>query len=363
MYSRLPPNPQRKEPELDIFPEPQEGVSKPGLSNYLDEFLSAIKVFGYLERPVFHELTRTMQTRKLIAGETLHLEEEHGFCVVMDGVVQIFVKSYRENCYIDIDGRPSGDASPDEEDDRNRQGNQGYQLLNEVRNGAPMSSLFSILSLFTEDISLRHEQDNDHGHVLSPSTPLTPISPVRNDPDFSAREIKGINPVETRDFQRKSPRQNRASTVSDVSGNLPNIPHLSLDPTLKSFKPERGSRGQEDSNLKQSKSAHPDIVARATVDTTIAIIPATAFRRLTRIYPKATAHIVQVIITRLQRVTLATGHAYLGLTSEVLMTEKLMNKFTTYDLPGFLRGSALERLKEKFLKAGTPRLEGYDYAF
>jgi len=25
-----------------------------------------------------------------------------------------------------------------------------------------------------------------------------------------------------------------------------------------------------------------------------------------------------------------------------------MNKYTTYDLPGFLRGSALERLKEKF---------------
>jgi lysophospholipid hydrolase len=96
------------------------------------------------------------------------------------------------------------------------------------------------------------------------------------------------------------------------------------------------------------KSAHPDIVARATVDTTIAIIPASAFRRLTRVYPKATAHIVQVILTRLQRVTLATGHAYLGLTSEVLRTEKLMNKYTTYDLPGFLRDSALERLKEKF---------------
>jgi len=100
----------------------------------------------------------------------------------------------------------------------------------------------------------------------------------------------------------------------------------------------------------QTNSAHPDIVARATVDTTIAIIPASAFRRLTRVYPKATAHIVQVILTRLQRVTLATGHSYLGLTSEVLRTEKHMNKYTTYELPNFLRGDALERLKEKFIR-------------
>src|SRR3954466_8270671 len=96
MYTRLPPEPQRKEPEIDLFPDIQDGDSKPGLANYLDEFLSAIKVFGYLERPVFHELTRTMQTRKLIAGETLMLEEEKGFCLVVDGLVQIFVKSTQQ---------------------------------------------------------------------------------------------------------------------------------------------------------------------------------------------------------------------------------------------------------------------------
>lgn len=47
MYARLPPEPQRKEPEIDLIPDMQEGDSKPGLANYLDEFLSAIKVFGY----------------------------------------------------------------------------------------------------------------------------------------------------------------------------------------------------------------------------------------------------------------------------------------------------------------------------
>lgn len=48
MYTRLPLEPQRKEPQIDLFPDTQ-GDSKPGLANYLDEFLSAIKVFGYRE--------------------------------------------------------------------------------------------------------------------------------------------------------------------------------------------------------------------------------------------------------------------------------------------------------------------------
>lgn len=49
MYARLPPEPQRKEPQIDLFPEAQDGDSKRGLANYFDEFLSAIKVFGYRE--------------------------------------------------------------------------------------------------------------------------------------------------------------------------------------------------------------------------------------------------------------------------------------------------------------------------
>jgi lysophospholipid hydrolase len=36
-YSRLPPEPQRKEPQVDLFPDSQEGDSKPGLQNYFDE--------------------------------------------------------------------------------------------------------------------------------------------------------------------------------------------------------------------------------------------------------------------------------------------------------------------------------------
>ena len=336
MYARLPPEPQRKDPEIDLFPDVSHGDSKPGLANYLDEFLSAIKIFGYLERPVFHELTRTMQTRKLIAGETLLLEEEKGFCLVVDGLVQIFVKSNRES------RTTEGNSWVDAEEGENRGGDQGYQLLTEVKNGAPMSSMFSVLSLFTEDVKLRYDDDA----VMESNRSSASFPPGVTPESVPTSPIKLQDPL-----QNPALRSHRSSTVT-ASGPLPPIPPLHLD---HSSSHQQALRLEHDTLPAKRvphppKSAHPDIVARATVDTTIAIIPATAFRRLTRVYPKATAHIVQVILTRLQRVTLATAHSYLGLTTEVLRTEKHMNRYTTYDLPNHLRGSALERLKDKFLR-------------
>ncbi|KAJ5486833.1 Acyl transferase/acyl hydrolase/lysophospholipase [Penicillium desertorum] len=336
MYSRLPPEPQRKEAQVDLFPDIQEGDSKPGLANYLDEFLSAIKVFGYLERPVFHELTRTMQTRKLIAGETLMLEEEKGFCMVVDGLVQIFVKSARERKSGSQENLHMDDASSDEED-RNIHNRQGYQLLTEVKNGASMSSLFSILQLFTEDIELRNS--GSHGSSLSsPSLGQTHV------PDTFA-----LSPGST-----VSDAGNLNIAARGSGDTLPPVPPLNLGESHSMPRQDHSQTPQFESKQhaqrKRRKSVHPDIVARATVDTTIAIIPASAFRRLTRVYPRATSHIVQVILTRLQRVTFATAHSYLGLTSEVLDIERQMSKFTSWDLPNNLRGSALDRLKDKFTR-------------
>lgn len=323
-----------------MFPESQEEDSKRGLSNYLDEFLSAIKVFGYLERPVFHELTRTMQTRRLAAGETLLLEEEKGFCLVVDGLVQIFVKSNRDGSDSDEDGGSSSESP-------GHSHRQGYQLLTEVKNGAPMSSLFSILSLFTEDVKLRHGEDQGAtSSVLG--TPYEDIRPsMTRNSSYAMDDSRPHTPLET---QGARAQHRRTSTLGSpaTGGHLSSVPPFSLDSEGFGEHLKHSKTRRSPPRTTKPKSAHPDIVARATVDTTIAIIPATAFHRLTRIYPKATAHIVQVILTRLQRVTLATSHAYLSLTNEVLRTEKLMNKYTTYDLPGFLRDAPLERLKEKF---------------
>lgn len=346
LYSRLPPEPQRKEPEVDLFPDTHEAGIKSGLSNYLDEFLSAIKIFGYLERPVFHELTRSMQTRKLIAGETLNLENEQGFCIVVDGLVEIFVKSTmdgrRQSTNMHSDG--SWDSGSDEED--HQPGRQPYQLLTEVRNGAPMSSLFTIMSLFTEDVKLRHTDDEDsvpntaasqNGHSRFSSG----VADIRKSNDLSYPTTPMSD--DASDSRRLRIQDPGALPASGVS--LPRIPPMSLDDGASPLPLLKKRPGPKHS---ASSSAHPDIIARASVDTTIAIIPASAFRRLIRTYPKATSHIVHVILSRFQRATLATAFSYLGLTAEVLQTEKNMIKYTAAQLPNPLRGDPLERLKEKF---------------
>lgn len=346
-YARLPAEPPRKEPEVEVFPDSQSRETKPGLSNYLDEFLSAIKVFGYLDRHVFHELTRTMHTRKLIAGETLSLDEEKGFCLVVDGHVQVFVHSKR-------DESDDGDEDSEEDEVSHEDRHQRYQLLSEVKNGAPLSSLFSILSLFTDDVRLEHTrrastvpfgaQTSDILRSMNGTSKPTPTST-----DDSAVLDSPIRFSQT--SSRKAPRHRAASSMGSPAalGLFHQVPPLSLDThgqdTRHTPIDERDSR--RGSN---QPSAHPDIVARAAVDSTIAIIPATAFKRLTRMYPKATAHIIQVILSRFYRVTLATGHNYLGLTHEILKTERLISKLAQCELPDFLQGAPLERLKDKFEK-------------
>ncbi|KAK4236919.1 hypothetical protein C8A03DRAFT_35156 [Achaetomium macrosporum] len=341
MYSRLPPEPQRKEPDVDLFPDTHEEGIKPGLSNYFDEFLSAIKIFGYLERPVFHELTRSMQTRKLIAGETFNLEEEKGFCLVVDGLVEIFVKSssYSRRFAHSPNLGPSSEA-PSSDDENFAPGQQPYQLLTEVRNGAPMSSLFSIMSLFTEDVPLRQTGEDSPEPGAAAHGTLFPNYPTSADFRKSHVASDSLPGTPQLDGSTETPPEQVAP--ASAGRGLPRVPPISLDGNGFA-KPQRPSAKRN-----STTSAHPDIIARATIDTTIAIIPASAFRRLIKIYPKATAHIVHVILSRFQRVTLATAYNYLGLTCEVLQLERHMLKYTTQQLPNHLRGDALDRLKEKF---------------
>ncbi|KAM3550795.1 hypothetical protein MY1884_008058 [Beauveria asiatica] len=342
MYSRLPPEPQRKEPDIDLFPDTHEEGMKSGLSNYLDEFLSAIKIFGYLERPVFHELTRSMQTRKLIAGETINLEEEKGFCIVVDGLVDIFVKTGQDARHSDCSSADQSCHGSSEDEEYMARGQQQYHLLTEVKNGAPMSSLFSIMSLFTEDVKLT-AVDEEEGAETGPFVPAS----MPNTPSLNARSSRHII-VPDRDA---TPQASHG-----VAG--PNIPPMSLNDAVPAIhQPPQRPRALK---RRVSQSVHPDIIARATMDTTIAIIPAQAFRRLIKIYPKATAHIVQVILSRFHRVTLAHAFNYLGLTGEVLQTEKNILKYTCCQLPNILRGDALSRLKEKFKRERERMKDGQE---
>ena len=305
-----------------------------------------------------------MQTRKLIAGETLLLEEEKGFCLVVDGVVQIFVKSSRDETAANGGFWNEGTERYEDEGDHSDGEHQGYQLLTEVKNGAPMSSLFSVLSLFTEDVKLRHDDDRDGRPASSASSAGFPFGRTTESGPNTPGWLGEANPQMTAYTDPRS----RASSTAATNGHLPAVPPLSLNSASDQPHPQRTDHDRNGDGVwgasrrpENRKSVHPDVVARATVDTTIAIIPATAFHRLTRVYPKATAHIVQVILTRLQRVTLATAHSYLGLTSEVLRTERHMNRYTTHDLPNHLRGVALERLKHKFTQEKERLDSGEDF--
>jgi lysophospholipid hydrolase len=117
----------------ELHPDVNKNEEPASFHNYLDEFLQAIRVFGFLEKPVFHELARHLQTRRLITGDSIALDADKSFYCVVDGNVQIFAP-------------PSGSTSEAMGDDWD-DGVSGYQLLNEVGSGGTVSSLFTILSL------------------------------------------------------------------------------------------------------------------------------------------------------------------------------------------------------------------------
>ena len=52
-------------------------------------------------------------------------------------------------------------------------------------------------------------------------------------------------------------------------------------------------------------------IARGTVDTMLAVIPAKAFHTLTKKHPKASGTVVQVVLERFSRVTFMTGELQL----------------------------------------------------
>lgn len=106
--------------------EEEDSAGKLSAGSYFDEFLSAIRVFGYLDRKVFYELTRHMRTVRFEKGESVRLKDLDGFAVVIDGRMGVYCEDSRGNS----------------------------MLLTEAHRAAHISSLSSILSLFTDIIEL-----------------------------------------------------------------------------------------------------------------------------------------------------------------------------------------------------------------
>jgi lysophospholipid hydrolase len=194
----------------------------------------------------------------------------------------------------------------------------GYRLLNgehfniyretlfhsktEVGTGGMLSSLFNILSLFTEDVHISwHDGERE---IPAPSNALVPIlrsRPIRSPLSREDSEVSqlDLDAVPT----RNSKRRDSAATIQNVPIAYPRPTALpsTLGPSISrttslSNRTRRSSRSVDST---EAESPTPDseqgTVARASEDSTLAVIPAEAFRRLTKKFPKATAHIVQGI--------------------------------------------------------------------
>jgi lysophospholipid hydrolase len=84
----------------------------------------------------------------------MSLDQDKSFYFVVDGMVQVFTQTGKS---------VEGQSGSWDDDDMN-----GYQLLNEVGSGGTLSSLFTILSLFTEDVKMSWQYD---GGTTSPKNP------------------------------------------------------------------------------------------------------------------------------------------------------------------------------------------------
>lgn len=224
---------------------------------------------------VFHELARHLQTRRLIAGDSMSLDQDKSFYCVIDGMVQVFAQT-----------GPSTEAQESLWDDEDM---NGYQLLNEVRNGGTLSSLFTILSLFTEDVHISWQ--DDYPDDVPPSTTAGTMPNLR-------RVNSDVSPLSLDDAAVKSRGSGRRSSISSATSTV-HAGEFVTSPGGALLSPafDGPSRAQSTSAPRPKPirpvQIHRGVIARATEDTTLAVIPAEAFRRLTKKYPKATGHIVQ----------------------------------------------------------------------
>ena len=211
----------------------------------------------------------------------MSLDEDGSFYFVADGVVQVFARA---------EHRPTvnGTGVWDEEEFN------GYQLLNEVGAGGTLSSLFKILNLFTEHVQIGWTSDDSPSEGQGSSSSSARHSPGTYE---HFRTNRTISDVSTFDLDgrgaTRSPHPNvRRESVSSSSSTIhpPNLPPPTPSSGSQLRVPPSAIRSRAPS---RRSSLHRGLVARAKEDTTLAVIPADAFQRLTKKFPKATAHIVQ----------------------------------------------------------------------
>lgn len=210
----------------------------------------------------------------------MSLDEDGSFYFVADGVVQVFARA---------DNPPvvNGTGTWDGEDFN------GYQLLNEVGAGGTLSSLFKILNLFTEHVQISWASDDSPSEGQDSSSSSTYHSPGSFRPNRTVSDVSTLD-LDSRRGTSTSPSPHPTIRRESVSSSTSTIhPPDLLSPPPDGLPPRDPSATTRSRVPSRRTSLHRGVVARARDDTTLAVIPADAFQRLTKKFPKATAHIVQ----------------------------------------------------------------------
>ncbi len=173
----------------------------------------------------------------------------------------------------------------------------GYQLLNQVGSGGTLSSLFTILSLFTENVKMSWQDGDRPDEHLDPRSRSSSAQPPlrtrsrRSDSDVSQFDLSSLPGRRPRSRSVSS----SGSTVHGVDMGSPRGRSASREMRTPRI-PSGGlpsSRTSTHTHTSAGPQIHYSVVARAAEDSTLAVIPAEAFQRLTKKFPKAAAHIVQ----------------------------------------------------------------------
>ncbi|KAJ3110431.1 phosphatidylcholine and lysophosphatidylcholine phospholipase [Physocladia obscura] len=371
-YSRLPPaqplpNAKYSEAPFDLR-VPSLGLdgdfdfdAKHNKLHYSDlaEVLRAVPPFGFLDKPVLNELAKHLVTRKVRAGTVIFDSDNNNsnsnnnnnadFAIVLDGQVSVFVKpgptsiGQTTSAFAYANGVSSGSddsySSEDEEfqHSKPRISLSGHHLLNQVRRGGVVSSLFSVMSVLTESVNLP-QKDLANLQTKSATTPTEDTiaasilsSAIKTQlTNLVINPLLAQNPVDSASTAKQS-------TIS--SDETPSI--------IPSPQPRQSSL-HHNISINQSHQL-PQITSVAMTDTKLLILPADAFRSLkfapslqrrttafinsplhsissnSTDYNVTLAHVAQVLVARFLRVTVSSMEQYLGLKGELLGIERSLS--------------------------------------
>jgi lysophospholipid hydrolase len=197
-------------------------------------------------------------------------------------------------------------------------------LVAEIRTGGTVSSLFDILAIYSDHLDIdqlrsgpmppsSYSSNNQNGSRLQRSfnenIPSTPISPESSASQTAPTATLSVIPIDP-SLAEVSKVPSVISTRPTVGGgnNETKTPHSPLlKPNVQGF------------------STQSSLFARAATETTLLVIPESAFKKTAHFYPSSTVNMVQVLLSRFMRVTHMTLSRYLGLSRELVKIERHIN--------------------------------------